>query len=246
MRYFFVEKTEITNAGAHLSGTDARHIQKVLRLKPGATIGLFDGEGFEYLARIETVSPGRVQVAILDRFAVCRESTFKITLAQALLKEKKMDTLLRPLTELGITAWMPYIADRSVPQPSQKQSQNRIERWKKITREAVKQCRRGKAVKIEPISSFAEVLAMGGNFETRVIFYEQAGTTLKDNLVGVKEQAGSVLALLGPEGGFTKDEVTAAKAAGFIVAGLGPRILRAETAALSACVLLQHMFGDMQ
>lgn len=246
MRYFFVEKTKIAAGQAHLSGSDARHIDKVLRLKPGDAIGLFDGEGFEYVARIEAISARTVQVTITDRFEVKRESPLKITLAQAVLKDKKMDRLLRPITELGITVWMPFMASRSVPRPSQLQGQKRIERWQKITREAVKQCRRGKPVTVAPISDFKTVLAQNAHFDARIIFHEQAKIPLPESLAQIKTPIASVLALVGPEGGFTDDEVAAAQAAGFIQAGLGPRILRAETAVLTACVLLQHICGDMK
>jgi len=245
MRYFFIEKSERENSILSITGTDARHIKTVLRMKPGDKIGLFDGKGFEYVAKIIDLSPGRVQASIIRRFPSTAESPLKIIIAQALLKEKKMDGLVRQLSELGIVKWIPFIAERSVPRPDKKQLLARTKRWEKIAKEALKQCRRGCIMEIGKTVSFEEMLNLGQFCDLKVVFWEDELKPVHANLLESNERIITVFALIGPEGGFTRKEIEKAGELGFITVGLGPRILRAETATVTACVLLQYLFGDM-
>ena len=245
MRYFFIEKSEHENSILSIAGPDARHIKTVLRMKPGDNIGLFDGNGFEYEAKIMDLSPGRVQVSIISRLPSTAESPLKIIVAQAFLKEKKMDGLVRQLSELGIVKWIPFIAERSVPRPDKKQLLARMKRWEKISKEALKQCRRGCIMELGETVSFEEMLNLGQFCDLKVAFWENELQPVHANLPGSGEQIDTVFALIGPEGGFTQKEIEKAGDRGFITVGLGPRILRAETATVAACVLLQYLFGDM-
>ena len=245
MRYFFIEKSEREDSILSITGPDARHIKTVLRMKPGDIIGLFDGNGFEYEAKIIDCSPGRVQVSLIRRFPSTAESPLKIIVAQAFLKEKKMDGLVRQLSELGIVKWIPFIAERSVPRPDKKQLLARTKRWGKIAKEALKQCKRGRIMEIGETVSFEEMLNQGQFYDLKVAFWEDELQPLHANLPGFGEQIDTVFALIGPEGGFTKREIEKAGNRGFITVGLGPRILRAETATVAACALLQYLFGDM-
>lgn len=108
MRYFFIDPREAVGSAATIRGPDANHIKNVLRLQPGDEIRLFDGTGFEYEARITHLSSSRVDVSILGGFASSAESPVEIIIAQAFLKEKKMDGLVRRLSELGVTRWIPF------------------------------------------------------------------------------------------------------------------------------------------
>lgn len=245
MRYFFIEESAIKNRTAVITGSDAKHISTVLRLNPTDHIGLYDGTGTEYEARIEAVSRAGIAVSILKGYPSSSESPVQITIAQALLKNKKMDVLIRQLTELGVVGWMPFTASRSVPQPDKKRLSTRRSRWQAITREALKQCRRGRAVEIHPVLSFEEVLRFGKTFDLKIIFYEGEAQSLKTEAHQADETIRTILVILGPEGGFTGHEVEQAKAEGFEIAGLGPRILKAETATIAACSLVQFLFGDM-
>ena len=112
MRYFFIEPAALKKSIIAIEGPEVRHIKNVLRLKPGDTIRLFDGQGFEYEAVIQRLLANRVEVKIGHKFPATKESPVQITVAQALLKEKKMDRLLRHLCELGITHWVPFISER--------------------------------------------------------------------------------------------------------------------------------------
>lgn len=227
-------------------GSDARHIKKVLRLRPGDTIRLCDGQGLFCEGRIAGFQSDGVEVELLTACPAGGESPLDLTIAQGYLKDSKMDSLARQLTEIGVSKWIPYHSQRSVSKPDKKRLAARIERWKRISREAVKQCRRGYILAIEPLENFEDLLQQSGSQNLRILFWEDySGLSSSVDPLKRQDPVKSVLAVLGPEGGFTPAEVDAAVAEGFGLAGLGPRILRAETAALTAAVLLQHLFGDL-
>jgi len=244
MRRFYIDPSALKGAHAVIGGTDAKHIRNVLRLKPGDRILLFDGSGLEHKARISGLSPGQVEVDIQESGPAMAEPPVHITVAQALLKERKMDQLVRHVTELGISRWVPFRTRRSIPRPESGRMTARLQRWEKISREALKQCRRGRAPEIAAPVGFESVLEMGAAADLKIVFYEGAASEGPWAMTpggAVKR----ILALLGPEGGFSPSEIEQARAAGFHIVGLGPRILRAETATLAACSLLQYLFGDM-
>jgi 16S rRNA (uracil1498-N3)-methyltransferase len=245
MRYFFIEPSEISGATSIITGSDARHIKTVLRLKPGDKIGLFDGRGFEYRAEIIAFSPESINVSITDCFPSTAESPVHIVIAQAFLKEKKMDGLVRHLTELGVTKWIPFFAERSVSRPDKKQISTRTQRWKKIAKESLKQCKRGRILEIGETVSYGEVLTLGESCDLKIIFWENEFKLVHTELPKPNRQIKTIFAVLGPEGGLTSREIEIARNRGFVTAALGPRILRAETATIAATVLLQYIFGDM-
>ena len=156
-----------------------------------------------------------------------------------------MDGLVRQLSELGIVKWIPFIAERSVPRPDKKQLLARTKRWEKIAKEALKQCRRGRIMEIGETVTFEEMLDLSQFCDLKVAFWEDELQPVHANLLESGEKINTVFALIGPEGGFTQKEIEKAEHRGFITVGLGPRILRAETATVAACVLLQYLFGDM-
>ncbi len=245
MRYFFVEQSAIAGSTAMITGPDARHINTVLRMKPGQRIGLFDGKGFEFEASIVSISPDRVEVSIIQRFPSIAESPVQVIVAQAFLKERKMDGLVRQLTELGITRWIPFFASRSVARPDKKQLSSRTERWKKIAKEALKQCRRGRIPEICEAVSYEDVLDLGQFCDLKIAFWEGELKPVHVSLPKPDPKFKKIFALLGPEGGFSTQEIERARERGFVTAALGPRILRSETATVAACVLLQYIYGDM-
>jgi 16S rRNA (uracil1498-N3)-methyltransferase len=244
LRRFFMPPEMIAAAAPEITGAEASHICRVLRLNAGDAVELFDGSGSGYRAQIVSAAPDRVQVAISESYPLATESPARITLAQGFLKERKMDDLIRPLTELGIHRWQPFFAARSVARPKRRSLEKRLDRWNKNALEAVKQCRRGRIPNMEPADGLTDVLATSAAFDLKLFFYE--GEPLAVDLTTTRlPSARSILAVVGPEGGFTPDEVESAKGHGFLICGLGPRILRAETAALAACTVIQYRFGDM-
>ena len=157
-----------------------------------------------------------------------------------------MDRLVRQLSELGAARWMPFICDRSVARPEGGRAQARQERWRKVAVEALKRCRRGDLMQIDDVVGFDRLLERAPAHDLRIVFWEHASEPLTaQRFSGSPAGPASVLIVLGPEGGFAEEEVRAAETAGFISASLGPRILRAETAAVAACTIVQHLFGDL-
>lgn len=246
MRRFFIEQTKITSTKIFITGSDAAHIKKVLRMKSGDRIGLFDGKGFEYEARIENLLAGSIEVSITKRFLSASESPVQIIVAQALLKDKKMDSLTRQLTEIGVARLIPFTSIRSVPRPDKKRLSTRRKRWEKIAIEALKQCRRGHVTEIGETITFNDAIKIGDECDLKIVFWENELKPISDAVQQMHDRhCRKILAVLGPEGGFTEKEIEDAKACGFVTASLGPRILRAETAAVAACTILQYLFGDM-
>ncbi|MDL1983091.1 MAG: 16S rRNA (uracil(1498)-N(3))-methyltransferase [Deltaproteobacteria bacterium] len=246
MRRFFIEQTKITSTKIFITGSDAAHIKKVLRMKSGDRIGLFDGRGFEYEARIENLLAESVEVSITKRFLSASESPVQIIVAQALLKDKKMDILARQLTEIGITKLIPFTSIRSVPRPDKKRLSERRKRWEKIAIEALKQCRRGHVTEIGETITFNDVIKIDDECDLKIVFWENESKPISNAVQQVHDRHyRKILAVLGPEGGFTEKEIEDARACGFVTASLGPRILRAETATVAACTILQYLFGDM-
>ena len=244
MRRFYIEQSEAFKDKVVMAGDDAKHIINVLRLKSGDMITLFDGTGHEYVSRIDGIVSGNVDISILERTIAETESPIKIIVAQAFLKEKKMDMLVRQLTELGIAGWFPFISERSVSRPDKKRIESRIKRWERISKESLKQCRRGVMPEIGDLLDFDGVLKLSEKYDNKIVFWENETRPLDSSIISTKNDD-NILVLIGPEGGFSDNEIIHAKEKGLITAALGPRILKAETAPIVACSLIQYLFGDL-
>ncbi len=244
MRRFYCEKCSV-NYRAVISGPDANHIKNVLRLKLGDKIELFDGKGLEFEAEIVSLSARSVGVSVLRSYISRTESPVQIVVAQSFLKEKKMDNLVRQLSELGINKWIPFFSERSVPRPDTNRLIVRKDRWEKIATESLKQCKRGRIMEIGESVSFETVLGIGKPFDLKIAFWESETTPIGSTLSDHGNRPGNIFIMIGPEGGFAKQEIDRMQASGFVIKTLGPRILRAETATVAACSLIQYLYGDM-
>jgi len=246
MRHFFIDQSELAGPNPAVRGVDARHIINVLRLKPGDRIGLFDGTGKQYEAIISALFSAKVEVSVLGSSDPGVESPLELVVAQSFLKEGKMDDLVRKLTELGISRWVPFISERSVPRPDDKRILARTKRWEKIAKEAAKQCKRVKITGIGKTVLFDDVIALENNFDLKIVFWENEKNLLDPkSLAAGHDDLKKILVMFGPEGGFSVNEIEKAKEHGFITVSIGPRILKAETATICACALMQFLFGDM-
>ena len=243
-RFFWQDKAGIGQEGI-IDGTDARHIRTVLRMKPGDTLVVFDGAGHDYEAKIKSILPDQVKVSPIKRVHTTMDSPIKITLAQAMLKGKKMDVLARQITELGITRWVPFFSERSISMPSRAKLPARLERWRTIMLESMKQCQRSWLTELGNIVSFDEALEVGRSDDVKLIFWEEETRALSGVLSSVPDKCGRIFAIIGPEGGFSETEIEKAVSFGYQSVSLGSRVLKAETAALSVCTLMQYLFGDM-
>ena len=245
-RRFFISPDHLKYPVSKLTGQDLKHAKNVLRLKPGDEIVLFDGSGAEHVGRILEISTSHAVVEMVGRHTIEESHAVEITIAQAFLKDKKMDVSVRQLTELGIHRWQPFFSKRSVPKPDGKRLASRAERWEKIAREASKQCGRSRLPEIGIPLFYDDLLKLGQAADAKIIFWECAAEPLAAKIAhGENSEIETVFAIVGPEGGFEEKEVLCAAQMGFSPVGMGPRILRAETAALTAATLMQFIFGDM-
>ncbi len=218
----------------------AHHMDRVLRLAPGDVLTLFNGEGGEYPARL--LSLGKAPSAELGAYqGTDRESPLAITLVQSLAAGDKMDWVLQKAVELGASAIAPVISRRSVVKLSGERAEKRVEHWQRIVASACEQCGRNHLPRVTELSSLNSHLARPGTAGSlRLILAPGAALRLSDF-----PRPTAVELLVGPEGGFTEDEILAAKLAGYEAVRLGPRILRTETAGLAALTALQLLWGDM-
>ena len=241
MRRFFTELKSINNSTATLTGPDAKHIRQVLRLEPNERIEIFDGTGTVYLSEIRSIDKHSVKVKIKQSILVQREPPF-LFVAQSMLKGKKMDFLYQKLTELSVEGLYPFFSQFSEVKPQQAKQ---IERWQRISLEACKQCKRPTVLQCPPPTSFEDLLNKSANFDTKIIFWEKEDAQFLSSCPQLRGQTGSTIILLGPEGGFSDSEIKQAITHGFTTVSLGPRVLRAETAAVAATSIVQHMLGNL-
>ena len=221
-----------------------KHIRRVLRLKAGDEISVFDGSAKEYQGTILEENSFSIAVRIEHRFTSKRESSLEITLAQSLLKGEKMDFLVRKATELGVKDIVPFSSSRSVPLLESAKELERRRRWEKIAIEAAKQCGRGRLPKIGSLRDYRTALLSAPSDSLRFILWEKEGRRLKE-ILGRARKQNRIFFIVGPEGGFSRQEVEEAMEKAFVPVTLGERILRAETASLCLLSILQYEFGDM-
>ena len=218
---------------------EARHyLRDVLRLAPGDEVELFDGGGGAFPARIgpdfETLSLGRRREA--SRPGV------PIWLLFALSRGEKADLVVQKATELGVARLLPFAAERSVVRLEGARAQDRARRWRRIAEEAARQCRRDDVPEVRPPSALAAALGeVPGGFG-RVVLHADGGGALA---ALDPPPAGGWAIVVGPEGGLGAGELSLCEAAGWVRVGLGPRTLRAETAAIVGVALVQARFGDL-
>jgi len=246
LRRFKIDKECIRYATATIKDAgEIRHIGKVLRLKAGDEVILFDGEGKEYHALLTRVSPREISLTLLrEPSSVAAESPLRIILGLGLLKSSRFDWLVQKTTELGVAEVVPFFSLHVVPRWEESRTRSRQSRWEKIASEAAKQSGRAQVPRIHSPRSFEEILAMESKDTTKVILWEkEPAASLKNVLTS---PVSPIFVLIGPEGGFSDEEALRAREAGFQPIRLGPRILRAETAAIVIVSLLQFVLGDLQ
>lgn len=232
----------LTAGGRHtVDGDAANHITRVLRLRLGDPLTLFDGRGGEYAARIEEFRKSTVVVAVGDREAADHESPLSLTLAQGVSRGERMDWVVQKATELGVTRIIPLMTDRTVVKLDSDQSDRKLQHWQGIAVAACEQSGRNRLPEVATPVRLHDFLREVDATTTRVLL-SPAGTQ-RVNELKVPER--KIIVLIGPEGGLTEIEQRAAIGAGFIAVKMGPRVLRTETAAVAALTLLQHQFGDL-
>jgi len=243
MQKFIIPHIISAPAKGIIRGQDAKHIFKVLRLNKGDMVSISNGRGKDFSAAIVSVSIDRIDLDIFEELSLVTESPIHITLCSGMLKDNKMDLVIKYVTQLGIGKWIPFFSERSIPTPDAKKMQKRYERWETIARESLKQCQRSRLPAICLPMAFETLLTHPEPADLKIAFFEKATTKL--SAISIKEPVRGVFILIGPEGGFSGTEMDQAEQKGFLSCSLGPRILRAETASIVSSSLIQHLFGDM-
>jgi len=251
MARFFIPKEQIIGNQVKIIGSDVHHIKDVLRKKAGDQVEVFDSSQKARLCKILQFNREFILGEIISEIPADNEPKINLTLAQCLLKGKKMDFIVQKATELGVNSIIPVISERSIPKIEDKVEQ-KVSHWQKISKAAAEQSGRTKIPEVRSLIHFADLIMTAENYALALLPWEgEKETKLKDLLTGtpacrqarrVHGFTGQLIILIGPEGGFSLSEVEVAKARGFKTVSLGKRILRAETASIAA---LANIFFEL-
>lgn len=255
---FFLPPEAVTDKTFHLTGPEAFHISKVLRYREGQSLILFDGKGGRFEATIVKIHPdGSVSGDVTATLTSSEtHAAVKLTVYQGLLKGGHWELVLEKGTEIGVSTFVPVLTPRTVVLMKEvERAKNKVERWKKIIFAATKQCGRGDLPELRSPVQFRDAIKEGqGNGLTLLAWEGLSGATAAESLRGslreaVEKKTGKepmeVRLFIGPEGGFSEEEVELAESVGAIVFGLGPKTLRAETAAITAASIVLYEFGSL-
>jgi 16S rRNA (uracil1498-N3)-methyltransferase len=224
--------------------SQAHHALRVLRLKKGDAVVLFNGDGAEYAAVVVEANRDRFALEVTGRKAVDREAPFAVMLAQAVASGERMDYTVQKAVELGVAAIQPLEARRSVVRLSAERAERRVAHWQAVVVAACEQSGRNRVPQVMPLKQLDAFLSgrvPQNDGEQRVLLSPRSARRLRD----LDPPARTLVMLSGPEGGFSPEEERAAEEAGFLPVRLGPRILRTETAAVAALAAMQALWGDL-
>jgi 16S rRNA (uracil1498-N3)-methyltransferase len=218
----------------------ATHLTRVLRLREGAALRLFNGQGGEYAAELLAIERGAVRAAILEQLPIERESALQLRLLQGISRGERMDLIVQKATELGIVELVPIAADHGVVKLDPIQGIRRVEHWQSVAISACEQCGRNRVPRMAPVVTLAKALEALPPEGARLLLDPDGTETLATVPV-----AGSATVLIGPEGGWSDNERRLCERAGISACRLGPRVLRTETAPLAVLAALQALHGDL-
>ncbi|RDY29714.1 16S rRNA (uracil(1498)-N(3))-methyltransferase [Romboutsia weinsteinii] len=246
MDRFFVEKNNINleNNTCIIEGEDVKHISKVLRCKIGEELEVCDKDNNEYICEITNIDKNIVNLDILEKADIKRESNLKIRLYQGLPKGPKMEMILQKLTEVGVDEIVLVQTKRSVAKVDDKKEDKKFDRWERIIYEAAKQSKRGKLPKLRGVLSFKEALEEMKNNDMNICPYENERTVSIKKAIK-NSDIKNIGIFVGPEGGFAEEEIEKIQEIGSKVVSLGPRILRTETASVVASSIVLYELSDL-
>ena len=245
----YVEAPVATGKRLVVEGSAANHITRVLRLRSGDLLTVFDVSGGEFGARIEEFRKDSVVVTVEEHRPLDRESPLPLTLAQGISRGERMDWVIQKATELGTSRIVPLFTKRSMVRLDERQAERKLQHWRAIAIAACEQCGRNKIPELAAPVDFFDVLPADDSGSMRLLLsptgnlrIEDLAEVGQDLAPGVRK---GITVLIGPEGGLEEVEQEAALAAGFKAVRLGPRVLRTETAAMAALTIIQRYFGDL-
>jgi 16S rRNA (uracil1498-N3)-methyltransferase len=246
MRRFFIEDIIEENGMCLIPEKEARHMTKVLRMKAGDSFTLINGKGEGFEAVIETASHKEVYARIIKELSLAPSSPVNIDICQAILKPRMMDYMIEKTSELGVNQIQPFYSERTVIKPDKDTASNKIRHWRMIAQSALKQCGRAIPAEInDPINFKEMVKAVADKGGVKVVLWEGEERSDLKTLLKEKETAADFTGIIGPEGGFTGQEINLMRDAGIIPVSVGSRILRAETAAIALTTIIQYEWGDL-
>ena len=245
----YVEAPVATGKRLVVEGSAANHITRVLRLRSGDLLTVFDGSGGEFGARIEEFRKDSVVVTVEEHRPLDRESPLPLTLAQGISRGERMDWVIQKATELGTSRIVPLFTKRSMVRLDERQAERKLQHWRAIAIAACEQCGRNKIPELAAPVDFFDVLPADDSGAMRLLLSPTGDLRIEDLAEAGQDLAPGVrkgiTVLIGPEGGLEEVEQEAALAAGFKAVQLGPRVLRTETAAIAALTIIQRYFGDL-
>lgn len=249
-RYFIEQNKENMNDRFFITGDDVHHISRVMRMKVNDEIICCLKDGHQAKCKIVSITDQHVECALLEWIDKSNELPVHVAIASGLPKGDKLEFIIQKGTELGANTFIPFNAARSVVKLDSKKTTKKRERWKKIAKEAAEQSHRSRIPTVESPMSLQEMIKLAEEAQVKIVAYEEVA---KEGEVSRLQQAlnsvspnGQIFAVFGPEGGLTDKEVEQLKEAGFIVCGLGPRILRTETAPLYFLSVVSYQFELMR
>ncbi len=238
----------IYHSGPLTAGTEieleaqaATHLTRVLRVQHGTELMLFNGDGHEYRAVISRIQRNHAWATIEDAQIIDRESPLNITLCQGVSRGERMDYTIQKAVELGVTAILPIFTERGAVQLKEDRLEKRIRHWRGIVSSACEQCGRNRIPVIESPTSFDTWISSQDMPALKLTLDPNASSTLGSLQPGHKQ----ILLLTGPEGGLSPREIELSYQHGFHGMRMGPRILRTETAAVTALSIIQNLYGDL-
>ena len=240
MDWFFAESVGQTHV---ITGEDAVHITKSLRMSVGEVITLCDSSKKEHLCKIERISSEGVEVRVVSEQECMNEPTVEVTLFAALTKGDKMETVIQKAVELGVHAVVPVLTDRCISRPDSKAATKKQQRYQKIAAQAAMQSRRAIIPKVHEITELKQAADMLTDFDKEILFYEGGGEPLR-NIITPSDK--KIAVFTGCEGGFEESEVELLTDHGAVTATLGKRILRAETAPLAVLAVIMFHTGNLE
>lgn len=243
---FYTSPENISDETLSIKGEEARHILTVLRYKAGDVISVVDGRGTRYRVLIEKATPDFLQGRIISEVSTENEPAHQITLAQAICKQQRMDFLIEKATEIGVSSIIPVLTERSLVKiggPAKQKA--KIDRWRRLAIASMKQSLRTVLPKIQDIIKFDQLLSRIESYDLCLIASLEEDSKSIRECDELKRKLKSVLLIVGPESGFTDEELSQAKAQGAIPITLGARRLRTETAGVVILSLVLHQLGDL-
>lgn len=246
MRRFYIENKSIINNTVVIKGEEARHIRKVLRLKYKDKILLFDKKGNRYTGIIVNQKREEAEVRIIDKKHINESKKNEIILCQAVMKAKKMDFIVQKSTELGVSRIIPFFSSRCIPRWDNTKAGNKILHWQKIITASVKQSGIRAVPDIENISDFSELIKRDFTGFLKLILWEGSSESSMKKIFSTNFYPSKIIFMVGPEGGFSEEEIFLAEENDFVTIGLGEYILRAETVPIVVLSLIRYESGELE